>query len=78
MKNATLAWLALAATLSLSAAEAAPLRPDEPEAKEQSKKTIKAKKKHVPRANRKKESEFTRAMRRNELLREPAAAAAKP
>ncbi|RTQ49984.1 hypothetical protein EJV47_10090 [Hymenobacter gummosus] len=72
MKPVTFTLLLLAVTLVWSGAEAAPLRPDEPEAKSQPKKTVKPKKKRVSRAVRRRESSYGRAMRRNELLREPA------
>lgn len=68
--------LLLAAALSLSTtAVAASLPADEPGTKEQPRKTTKAKKKnnHVRLFGRKqKESDYSRAMRRNEVLREPA------
>jgi V8-like Glu-specific endopeptidase len=71
MKTLTLLLLLLGATASLSATAAAP-RVDEPSAaKEQPKKTVKPKQNRVPLFNfrKKKESSYTRAMRRNELLR---------
>jgi hypothetical protein len=73
MKSITCTLLLLAVMLTWSTAEALPLRPDEPEAKSQPKKTVKAKKKRPARLGRRKESSYGRAMRRNELLREPAA-----
>lgn len=80
MKSATLALLLLAATCTLSsAAEATPLRADEPEAKAQLKKAAKPKKKWNLRIGRRRyESAYSRDLRRNELLREPAATSAEP
>lgn len=71
--------LLLVAALSLSTAQAAPRCADEPGAKEQPRKTVKPRKKtgHTKLFGRKKESDYTRALRRNEVLREPAEESAK-
>lgn len=77
--KATVLSLLLAAALGLSTTVVAGPT-DEPGAKEQPRKTSKAKKKnnHISLFGRKKkESEYSRAMRRNEVLREPAEESAK-
>lgn len=79
MRLVTLTIL-LATVLGLSTNTiAAPLRADEPSAKEQPRKTVKPRKKtsRKPMFGRKKESDYNKAMRRNELLREPAEESAK-
>ena len=73
MKSITLSLLVAALSLCLTAPTSA--HADEPGGKEQPRKTVKARKKagRKPMFSRRKESDYQRAIRRNELLREPEA-----